>query len=433
MNPSTTLMSGEMTAEQGSHGGDARYAPERAITLLAPRAPSLLVTSLLDWPAATARPFDPARRATLARLSTRILRHPVLRADAASVSLAYWLRRANIDRLAAAFERRLASEPSLVPVAVGRVFHVAPGNVDTVFVYSWALAWLCGNQSIVRVSSQRTRVLAALLETLADEMADDPALEKGNRFVTYPHDAVTSATLSLWADHRVVWGGDETVSTLRALPIAPHASERAFSSKYSFSVVQADAYLAADDATIATLASGFFNDIFWFDQMACSSPHQIVWDGAPELVDAAIARFHRALEAEIDRRGYRGGDSGAMHRLVYAFDLACEVAVEGDLTQREFLGLRLADDAPWRRDVCGGGLFTHRRVETLADVAGAAGPDVQTVTHYGLERADLVALAELLGTRGVDRLVPVGEALAFDVTWDGYDLIGDFIRRVVVR
>jgi hypothetical protein len=30
-------------------------------------------------------------------------------------------------------------------------------------------------------------------------------------------------------------------------------------------------------------------------------------------------------------------------------------------------------------------------------------------------------------------LVPVGEALAFDTTWDGYDLIGDFLRRVVVR
>ena len=29
--------------------------------------------------------------------------------------------------------------------------------------------------------------------------------------------------------------------------------------------------------------------------------------------------------------------------------------------------------------------------------------------------------------------VPVGEALAFDTTWDGYDLIGDFLRRVTVR
>lgn len=60
-------------------------------------------------------------------------------------------------------------------------------------------------------------------------------------------------------------------------------------------------------------------------------------------------------------------------------------------------------------------------------------PNDQTITHFGFSPAELRALAQRAGARGVDRLVPVGEALAFDATWDGYDLIGDFLRRVTVR
>ena len=37
------------------------------------------------------------------------------------------------------------------------------------------------------------------------------------------------------------------------------------------------------------------------------------------------------------------------------------------------------------------------------------------------------------GARGLDRVVPIGEALAFDTVWDGFDLVDDMLRRVRVR
>ena len=36
----------------------------------------------------------------------------------------------------------------------GLVFHVPPANVDTIFVYSWALSALAGNSNVVRISSR---------------------------------------------------------------------------------------------------------------------------------------------------------------------------------------------------------------------------------------------------------------------------------------
>src|SRR5689334_4471204 len=89
---------------------------EAPILMLAPAGDAVTAATLVDWPIATDVPFAPARRATLAQLSTRLLRDPFLRADPASVALAYWLRRANIDRLAAAFAAREALDAEVIHV-----------------------------------------------------------------------------------------------------------------------------------------------------------------------------------------------------------------------------------------------------------------------------------------------------------------------------
>jgi len=39
----------------------------------------------------------------------------------------------------------------------------------------------------------------------------------------------------------------------------------------------------------------------------------------------------------------------------------------------------------------------------------------------------------LCNGRGVDRMVPIGDALAFDDVWDGFDLLGEFSRLVALR
>lgn len=406
---------------------------ELQVRLLAPAAGAQSFRKLLTVAEAPGEPFSTSRQQTLAQLSRLILQDTGLRMDAASVALGYWLRRANVDRLAQAFERRREVAPDTVFVPVGRVFHVAPGNVDTVFVYSWALSYLCGNQNMVRVSGQHNVVLSRLLGVLSCLMQDDAELAGGNWFLTYEHNQAISEALSRWSTHRVLWGGDETVMLLRALPLSPHASERTFGSKFSYCVISTTAYLEASTATVDKLAAGFFNDIFWFDQMACSSPHVLFWVGAAEQMNRALDRFHQALAKEIERRGYRGKPSSALQRLNFVFDLACETDLRADLDQKEFLAVRLSDGAVWRKESCGAGLFTHVRVEHLLQVAELSEQRDQTVTHFGFSRAELHVLAQKAGAKGVDRFVPVGEALAFDATWDGYDLIGDFLRHVTVR
>jgi len=77
----------------------------------------------------------------------------------------------------------------------GLVFHLPPQNVETVFLYSWALSSLCGNRNIVRVSGGQNPILLRLLDLLSRLMQEDPELAGGNRFLTYEHNEKISKDL----------------------------------------------------------------------------------------------------------------------------------------------------------------------------------------------------------------------------------------------
>jgi acyl-CoA reductase LuxC len=380
-----------------------------------------------------AEPFAPARIDTLARLSAGLLADPVLRQDPASVSVAYWLRRAQVARLAEEHGRRAAMEPDVLRVPVGRVLHMAPSNVDTLFLYSWALAYLCGNASVVRLSQEQGIIVTALLRLIDSVAAQDGELLASNRFVTYGHDDAVTTALSEWCAHRIIWGGDEAVAAIRPLPLPAHASERVFGSKYSFAVIDAARYREAPEGERAGVASGFFNDLFWFDQMACSSPHVVFWIGASEVAELAAHDFERALQAEVERRHFKATVPSAVHRRAYAFGMAASADMQVVLEHPGFVGVHLRDQTALDKDVCGGGLFRHVPVARLSDVLGFIDEGDQTLTHWGIDKVALRNFAADAGARGLDRVVPIGEALAFDVVWDGFHLIDDMLRRVRFR
>src|SRR5215831_2827238 len=189
----------------------------------------------------SAEPFNGAVVNASIDLSLRIFRDEEARGYPELLALAYWMRKAEITRLCGQFRSLQVDERILTPR--GLVFHLPPHNVDTMFVYSWLLAALTGNCSVIRLSpqlSQSTSILLRLLrETLAG--AAEPA-RSSTRIISYGHEEEPTALLSASCDVRVIWGGDHTVETIRRIPLAPHAREITFPDRYSLSAIRADAY-----------------------------------------------------------------------------------------------------------------------------------------------------------------------------------------------
>ncbi|MCX4473414.1 Acyl-CoA reductase (LuxC) [Micromonospora sp. MW-13] len=369
----------------------------------------------------------------LVAFARRLLRPAVARRHPELASLGFFLRRGEIAKAL----HRVADEPGQLRFPRGLVFHVPPANVDTIFVYSWALSALAGNANVVRISSRSAGAADVVLDALNDTLADAAeAVRQSQRMITYGRDDAVTAALSAAADLRVVWGGDRSVTEIRRHPLAPHARDLTFPDRSSFTVIGAAGWLTANERDRAAAALGFYNDSYWFDQAACASPRTVYWVGDPATAEAARADLLARLRTVLNDKRPEVDAAMAVEKRVATYGLA----VEGAATAIHFDGndlatVDLAEPGAIPRRWLGIGTFPQARVEALVDLAPVVVRRDQTVTHFGFSSAELVAFARALGGRGVDRIVPVGDALNFAATWDGYDLMREFTRitSVVTR
>jgi hypothetical protein len=302
------------------------------------------------------------------------------------------------------------------------------------FIYSWFYSALMGNRNIVRVSNSASATALLLCDALNQVLASSPdAIRRSLAIVQYGHEAEITGAFSAHCDVRIIWGGDETVRSIRAIPLAPRATELVFADRYSLSLIRATALLQADDTAVQRLAEQFYNDLFWFDQMACSSPRLLVWQGTPADAHAAAERLLGRLADVVTQKAYRAETATRINR----FTFACRAVLDGPVSHYErhegrLDTLWLTDLTDFCREHCGGGLLYQYATESLEPLAGFVDRRDQTVTHFGFSAEELPDLVHQLASRGVDRVVPVGKALQFDRYWDGYDLFLELTRHIHV-
>ncbi len=373
-------------------------------------------------------PFDDAVIDFCADFSRRLFRsqkalhYPELQA------LAFWMRKAELIRLSEDFGRLKTEGVVLVPRGV--VFHVPPANVDTIFVYSWLMSVLTGNRNIIRLSPRASEQTSIVCDIFNESLASSPSGPAGNTLMLrYGHEREITEAISLACDVRILWGGDASVNSLRSIPLRPHAKELTFPDRYSFALIRARAWIEADSASRRKLAADFFNDLFWFDQMACSSPRLLIWLG-DENETAASPDFLDLLRAHAHQRGYVVQPQTRLER----FAFACRAAIDGNATGyrdlRELIVLEIDSFRHFSREHCGGALLFQHRISSLSELESFISRRDQTMTYFGFERTELSTAVTRL--QGLDRVVPIGQALNFNRFWDGYDLFQELTRHVCI-
>lgn len=339
------------------------------------------------------------------------------------VALGYWLRKANVKQMQLAFEKETVGK---FVRARGTVFHIAPSNVDTIFVYSWMLSLLAGNRNIIRISSKTE--INLLLQVIIEEIKNFEKISKQTIICTYEHEEAVGEVISLACHTRVIWGGDQTVKTIRQIPLAPLANELAFPDRFSLAVLNSEQVELLDDNALDTLVDKFYNDVFWFDQLACSSPRLVVWIGEKS------ERFWQAFEAKVQAKQYELVAATQVLKYTTSLLLATEQEVHQVTHAAYFSRIQLEDvSADIRERHCGGGLFYEYEAVELKQVANIIIDKDQTITYFGFEQAQLIRLIKEIVTRGIDRIVPIGQALDFHGLWDGQRFLTSFTREVYLK
>lgn len=376
-------------------------------------------------------PFAPMVRQFLSVLSGRLFPDARTKTMPDVMAFAWWCRKANLERLAAHYES------GSYRLGRGMALHITPTNMPVNFAFSWVFSLLAGNANLVKLPNRDFPQVSYLLEHIESVLEDEcfAELRGMNRFVRYGREEEVNASLSAIADVRIIWGGDDTIRTIRKAPLPPRSIDIGFSDRYSFCVLGAAAIMAADQATMSRLVSGFFNDAYIMDQNACSSPRLIVWLGSEVQIREAGQLLWSALGVEATRR-YELAAVTAMDK----FTQACRDAIELDCIRawihedNRVVRVQL-ENLPAMLDQRrgSGGYFYEYSAESLEDLCALINSKFQTLTYFGVDKDELGKFVVRNRLSGVDRIVPVGEALDIGLVWDGYDLIWALSRVCDVR
>lgn len=367
------------------------------------------------------RPFDDDAIAFLNELS-RELRTNREYPDVATFG--FWCRKAALLQEKAKYDdvdERLGK---------GIVFHSTPSNVPVNFAFSFAAGLLAGNANIVRLPGKSFEQVSIICNAVNQLLADKYInMAPYIVFVKFPPVKEIADAFSSICNVRVIWGGDSTVDELRQSKIPARTTEITFSDRHSISVIDADAYLSADNKNV--IIQNFYNDTYYTDQNACTSPRIIFWQG--EKIEEAKGDFWERVH-ELVKNKYSLVAVQAVDKLNAMYYVAARKKVRIEDSE-DMLVTRLdvdRIDSDLMNYKHNSGFFFEKNIEKLSEIIAVCDLRCQTLTYFGLKEEDIKNFLEVDRPIGIDRIVPMGKSMDFTLIWDGYDLIRQMSRRVVI-
>lgn len=336
------------------------------------------------------------------------------------ITLAFWLRKSNIQKISYNYLDLTNS------LGRGLVFHIAPGNVALSFAYSLVTGLLTGNTNIIRLPSRQFEQADIFCKALKNILQKDPELEQRVCLIKYPHNKTITDELSLKCHTRVIWGGNDTIHTIRQSPIMPRATEITFANRFSICIINADKYLTEYDAK--KIAHDFYIDTYLSDQNACSSPRIIFWIG--QRKEEAKEVFWKVLYNEI--KNYDIASVTTVNKLLtfckYAAENKCKLIKEIDYKivriKIDTLNQAVLDN------LGNSGFFYEYDISNISEIIPICTWELQTISYIGLEEDELHKLILSEAPEGVDRTVPIGHTMDFNFIWDGRDIVREMTRKI---
>lgn len=371
------------------------------------------------------RPFADEVCDFLSDLSSTLLKSKNARLYPDLSAIAFWCRRSNIQNMKKSYDD--------IESRIGRglCFHITPSNIPINFAFSYVFSLLAGNSNVVRLPSQSLPQVDVLCTHFKKILVNYPEIEKRTTFVKYPKNNNATHIFSEMADCRMIWGGNETIASVKKMNTKPKCLDLTFSDRYSLAIINAEMVLNASNDEIQTLSENFYNDTYLMDQNACSSPQVIGWIQDNQL---GRKRFWDAIYKTATSR-YELQDSVAVDK----YTTLCTNAIHHNIVKTVLLRTnllyrtefsQLTSDIEHIRGVSG--YFYEYSLDNYDPLLSIISDKYQTITYFGINPDVLKQEIINRNLKGVDRIVPVGKAMEIGINWDGYDLLRSLSRKIVM-
>lgn len=318
---------------------------------------------------------------------------------------------------------------------LGLIFHITPSNVPTNFAYSLIFGLLSGNSNIVKVPSKKFNEIDEICKYLKILLNKKKYAKVKNMIsiIRYSNRDSITKKFSKICDARLIWGGDKTISDLKNFETKPRNLDLPFSDRYSITIINAEQFSKLSKPKISNIIRKFYNDTYLVDQNACSSPHLILWKGKlsvnakkifwNNLNNLVKEKYFPPLISSIDNYSQLVSDL-IKNKNLYKFksyNKSLYVISLKKLHPDLFI-----KKTKW-------GFFYECNINNLKHLNYVTQKGLQTVTYFGFSKNFLNSYFKKNNFNGIDRVVPIGQALNINLIWDGFDIVNTLSRQIEIQ
>jgi hypothetical protein len=339
----------------------------------------------------------------------------------------FWLRKSKIKKISDDFKDKNLRQGR------GLVFHVSSSNLPTNFIYSFIFGLLSGNSNIVKIPSisfpEKEILISAIDSTLKKKKFD--LIKKTNLFINLERNSKNFFKISKHCDARVIWGGDNSVRSIRNIPIKPRSIELVFPDRYSFCIIKSSFFNNQSKKKLELAAEKLFRDTYNLSQLACNSPHFIFIVGKikQKNLDLFWQYFLKIIKKKVKFENFNSFEKFN--------ELASNIIKINSISSLDrfenYLYLVKLDSINEIEEIRGkNGTFYVKKIKKINELKKYITEKCQTITYLGFSKNEMLEFVKKNNLNGVDRIVPIGQAMDIDVIWDGYEILKHLSRVITV-
>ena len=371
-------------------------------------------------------PFDNLVCAFLNKLSIEISHYKKIREYPDLKAFSFWIRKKNIE----IFKNKYDDEN--YRLGKGILFHVTPSSIPMNFAYSFVFGLLSGNLNIIRIPSKNFFQINIFLKILDKvlNLKKYRQIKRMNLFIRYSKDKKINDYLSLLCDVRIIWGGNNSINEIRQSNLKPKAFDLTFYDRYSIALINSNIVNNLQSNDLKILANHFYNDTYYIDQNACSSPHLIIWVG--KNITKAKNYFWGEVNSLVNSK-YIFEEAAIVDKYSLLLKNLTKLKNISSLNTNNSKLYRISIDKidNFDNSVRGKwGMFFEYESDNINFLKKIVESNFQTLSYFGFNKNYLKDYIISNSLRGIDRIVPIGQTLSMDLVWDGYDIIKILSRKI---
>ena len=343
-------------------------------------------------------------------------------------SLAFWCRKSNLMKLKEKYNLEKISK------GLGLIFHITPSNIPTNFAYSLIFGIITGNNSVIKVPSKKFEEIKIICERINFILKLKKFNKIKNKITIIRYDKNNNITeeISQISDGRLIWGGDNTVREIKLLKTKFRSIDLTFGDRYSFSVINSENLKKLNKKEMINLIKNFYNDTYLVDQNACSSPHLIIWLGKSKKIKNI---FWEKL-FQFVKKNYDQPSIASIDKLSDLYNsIILNKEIKKIQTFERFIYVVTLKKLQENLDKLRGrwGFFYQIDLENFVNIKDFITDKFQTMTYFGIDRKNLQTFILNNHLNGLNRIVPIGQALDINFYWDGYDILNMLTKKIDLR